>query len=124
MQYYAHGSLFSLLQRALKGEPRAVRELSWGKRLEMLRDVAAGEERGPGYLSEGGTGQGSTAWGNGLEVVQHVAAGEDGRMGAGWKHILEDRELSTTGQDGARYPRRRPIKGCKHGRELVSTAGK
>ena len=42
MQYYAHGSLFSLLQRANRGDQRALRELTWTKRLEMLRDVAAG----------------------------------------------------------------------------------
>ncbi|KAG1670164.1 hypothetical protein FOA52_000876 [Chlamydomonas sp. UWO 241] len=42
MQYYAHGSLFDLLKKARKGEKQALRELSWTKRLEMLRDVAAG----------------------------------------------------------------------------------
>lgn len=42
MQYYPHGSLFDLLQRARKGNTRAQRELTWGKRLDMLRDVAAG----------------------------------------------------------------------------------
>ena len=29
-------------QRARKGNPRAVKELAWAKRLDMLRDVAAG----------------------------------------------------------------------------------
>lgn len=42
MQYYPHGSLFDLLHRAHKGNPKALKELSWSKRLDMLRDVAAG----------------------------------------------------------------------------------
>lgn len=42
MQYYAHGSLFEMLKRAHKGDKRAHKELSWTKRLSMLRDVAAG----------------------------------------------------------------------------------
>eukprot|EP00198_Chlamydomonas_reinhardtii_P004200 XP_001693536.1 predicted protein [Chlamydomonas reinhardtii] len=42
MQYYPHGSLFDLLARAHRGSAKAARELSWGKRLDMLKDVAAG----------------------------------------------------------------------------------
>ncbi len=69
MQYYSYGSLFSLLQvsasafflatclvttsnicswplllpqKALKGDMRSRRELTWRKRLQMLRDIAAG----------------------------------------------------------------------------------
>lgn len=42
MQYYPHGSLFDLLQRAHARNGRAAKELSWNKRLDMLRDVAAG----------------------------------------------------------------------------------
>ncbi len=42
MQYYPHGSLFDLLQRATRGSAKASKELSWSKRLDMLRDVAAG----------------------------------------------------------------------------------
>ena len=30
------------MQRALKGDVRSRRELTWGKRLDMLRDIAAG----------------------------------------------------------------------------------
>lgn len=41
-QYYQHGSLFQLLKKARRGEKRAQAELSWSKRLEMLRDVASG----------------------------------------------------------------------------------
>ncbi|GLC35543.1 hypothetical protein PLESTB_000196300 [Pleodorina starrii] len=40
MQYYSHGSLFNMLRNAAKG--RAAKEMTWSKRLEMLRDVAAG----------------------------------------------------------------------------------
>lgn len=42
MQYYPHGSLFDLLSRARRGSAKATRELAWVKRLNMLRDVAAG----------------------------------------------------------------------------------
>ncbi len=42
MQYYSHGSLFDLLSRAHRGSAKAAKELTWGKRLDMLRDVAAG----------------------------------------------------------------------------------
>ena len=42
MQYYPHGSLFDLLRKARRGDKRAAGELSWAKRLDMLRDVAAG----------------------------------------------------------------------------------
>lgn len=34
--------VYCVLQRARQGQPRAVRELSWTKRLDMMRDVAAG----------------------------------------------------------------------------------
>ncbi|GLI61954.1 hypothetical protein VaNZ11_004517 [Volvox africanus] len=42
MQYYPYGSLFDLLSRAQKGSPKAAKELTWSKRLDMLRDVASG----------------------------------------------------------------------------------
>ncbi|GFH32190.1 protein kinase domain-containing protein, partial [Haematococcus lacustris] len=42
MQFYPHGSLFDLLQRARSKNSRAIKELSWTNRLDMLRDVAAG----------------------------------------------------------------------------------
>ncbi|GAX75256.1 hypothetical protein CEUSTIGMA_g2701.t1 [Chlamydomonas eustigma] len=42
MQYYSYGSLFGLLQKAQKGDLKSRRELTWRKRLEMLRDIAAG----------------------------------------------------------------------------------
>ncbi|EFJ49685.1 hypothetical protein VOLCADRAFT_33660, partial [Volvox carteri f. nagariensis] len=42
MQYYPHGSLFDLLHKAHKGNPKAAKELTWSKRLDMLRDVASG----------------------------------------------------------------------------------
>ena len=42
MQYYPAGSLFELLRKARRGDARAASELSWAKRLDMLRDVAAG----------------------------------------------------------------------------------
>ncbi|GIL75439.1 hypothetical protein Vretifemale_5158 [Volvox reticuliferus] len=42
MQYYPYGSLFDLLNRAQKGSPKAAKELTWSKRLDMLRDVASG----------------------------------------------------------------------------------
>ncbi len=41
-QYYQHGSLFELLKKARRGDRRAQAELTWSKRLDMLRDVAAG----------------------------------------------------------------------------------
>ena len=41
-QYYSQGSLFDLLKRARRGDKRAQAELTWRKRIEMLRDVAAG----------------------------------------------------------------------------------
>lgn len=41
-QYYQHGSLFDLLKRARRGDKRAQAELSWPKRIDMLRDVAGG----------------------------------------------------------------------------------
>jgi serine/threonine protein kinase len=41
-QYYQHGSLFELLKKARRGDRRAAAELTWSKRLDMLRDVAAG----------------------------------------------------------------------------------
>ncbi|MEW5304554.1 MAG: hypothetical protein WDW36_007157 [Sanguina aurantia] len=42
MQYYPHGSLYDLLKRARSGNPKAVKELSWQKRVEMLLDIASG----------------------------------------------------------------------------------
>ncbi len=42
VQYYQHGSLFDLLKKARRGDRRSLAELSWSKRLDMLRDVAAG----------------------------------------------------------------------------------
>ena len=42
MQYYSHGTLFALLQKAKEGDHRALRELNWSKRLAMIKDVAAG----------------------------------------------------------------------------------
>lgn len=41
-QYYPHGSLFDLLKRGRRGERRALHELSWVKRLDMLRDISSG----------------------------------------------------------------------------------
>lgn len=38
---HAFRSLFHA-QQARNGKQRAIRELSWGKRLDMLRDIAAG----------------------------------------------------------------------------------
>lgn len=41
-QYYQHGSMFDLLKRSRRGDKRSQAELSWSKRVDMLRDVAAG----------------------------------------------------------------------------------
>ncbi|KAI8476206.1 MAG: hypothetical protein J3K34DRAFT_373955 [Monoraphidium minutum] len=41
-QYYQSGSMFELLKKARRGDRRAMAELAWSKRLDMLRDVAAG----------------------------------------------------------------------------------
>ena len=38
----AHALLLWAVQRARKGNARAIKELTWLKRLEMMRDVAAG----------------------------------------------------------------------------------
>lgn len=42
LQYYPHGSLYDLLKRARSGNLKAVKELSWQKRVEMLLDIASG----------------------------------------------------------------------------------
>ncbi|KAG2495761.1 hypothetical protein HYH03_006010 [Edaphochlamys debaryana] len=41
-EYYKMGSLFSLLKEARAGNMRTREKLSWGKRLVMLQDIAAG----------------------------------------------------------------------------------
>ncbi|KAF6253127.1 hypothetical protein COO60DRAFT_1463350 [Scenedesmus sp. NREL 46B-D3] len=42
MQYYSHGSMYDLLKRGRRGDKRALQELTWAKRLDMLRDIASG----------------------------------------------------------------------------------
>lgn len=41
-QYYPHGSLFDLLKKGRRGDKRATSELTWIRRIHMLRDVASG----------------------------------------------------------------------------------